>query len=77
MACGNLLKAFVEIHNSLRSDNGFPFITQLLADQEVLLRLHMKPGGKQRAGLGVETGAGLAWAAEGLVLMRLEKRIVG
>ena len=22
-ACGNLLKAFVEIHNSLRSDNGF------------------------------------------------------
>ena len=32
---------------------------------------------KQRAGLGVETGAGLAWAAEGLVLMGLEKRIVG
>ena len=25
-ACGNLLKAFVEIHNSLRSDNGFPLI---------------------------------------------------
>ena len=43
MACGNLLKAFVEIHNSLRSDNGFPLITQISASQEFLPRLHMTP----------------------------------
>ena len=42
-ACGNLLKAFVEIHNSLRSDNGFPLITQISASQEFLPRLHMTP----------------------------------
>ena len=43
MACGNLLKAFVGIHNSLRSDNGFPLITQISASQEFLPRLHMTP----------------------------------
>ena len=42
-ACGNLLKAFVEIYNSLRSDNGFPLITQISASQEFLPRLHMTP----------------------------------
>ena len=42
-ACGNLLKAFVEIQNSLRSDNGFPLITQISASQEFLPRLHMTP----------------------------------
>ena len=42
-ACGNLLKAFVEIHNSLRSDNGFPLITQITASQEFLPCLHMTP----------------------------------
>ena len=42
-ACGNLLKTFVEIHNSLRSDNGFPLITQISASQEFLPRLHMTP----------------------------------
>ena len=42
-ACGNLLKTFVEIHNSLRSDNGFPLITQISANQEFLPRLHMTP----------------------------------
>ena len=42
-ACGNLLKAFVEIHNSLGSDNGFPLITQISASQEFLPRLHMTP----------------------------------
>ena len=42
-ACGNPLKAFVEIHNSLRSDNGFPLITQISASQEFLPRLHMTP----------------------------------
>ena len=52
-ACGNLLKAFVEIHNSLRSDNGFLLITQLPANQEFLLCLHMKPGWNQLVGLDV------------------------
>ena len=42
-ACGNLLKTFVEIHNSLRSNNGFPLITQISASQEFLPRLHMMP----------------------------------
>ena len=42
-ACGNLLKAFVEIHNSLRSDNGFPLIAQISASQEFLPCLHMTP----------------------------------
>ncbi len=46
-----LLRVFAEIHNSLRSDNGFPLIAQLPPDQELLLRLHMKPAGKQWAGL--------------------------
>ena len=52
-AYGNLLKAFVEIHNSLRSDNGFLLITQLPANQEFLLCLHMKPGWNQLVGLDV------------------------
>ena len=43
-ACRKLLSAFAEIHNSLRSDNGFLLITQLSANQEFLLCLHMKPG---------------------------------
>ena len=43
-ACRKLLRAFAEIHNSLRSDNGFLLITQLSANQEFLLCLHMKPG---------------------------------
>ena len=46
-----LLKVFAEIHNSLHSDNGFPLIAQLPPDQELLLCLHMKPAGKQWAGL--------------------------
>ena len=41
-ACGNLLKAFAEIHNSLRSDNGFLLITQIPTNQEFLYYLHMK-----------------------------------
>ena len=51
MACGNLLKTFVEIHNSLRSDNGFLLITQILASQEFLLCLHRKNGRKRQAAL--------------------------
>ena len=31
-ACRKLLRAFAEIHNSLRSDNGFLLITQLSAN---------------------------------------------
>lgn len=42
-ACGNLLKTFVEIHSSLRSNNGFPLITQISASQEFLPCLHMTP----------------------------------
>lgn len=49
----NLLKTFTEIHNSLRSDNGFLLITQLPANQEFLLCLHMKPGWNQLVGLDV------------------------
>ena len=52
-ACWKLLKAFTEIHNSLRSDNGFLLITQLPANQEFLLCLHMKPGWNQLVGLDV------------------------
>ena len=48
------------------------------ADQEFLLRLHMKSGGIQRAGLGLKAGAELVRADEGLVLRRrgLEKWMV-
>lgn len=31
----NLLKTFTEIHNSLRSDNGFLLITQILTDPRI------------------------------------------
>ena len=42
-ACRKPLRTFAEIHNSLRSDNGFPLITQISASQEFLPRLHMTP----------------------------------
>ena len=51
--CRKLLRAFAEIHNSLRSNNGFLLITQLPANQEFLLCLHMKPGWNQLVGLDV------------------------
>lgn len=51
-ACGNLLKAFVEIHNSLRSDNGFLLITQIPTNQEFLYCLHMKSELFRSVGLG-------------------------
>ena len=41
-------------------------------EAKFLLRLHMKPGGKQWAGLVVETGAGFGWDDEGLVLIGQE-----
>ena len=52
-ACWKLLKAFTEIHNSLRSDNGFLFITQLSASQEFPTCLHMKPNRNRSTVLGM------------------------
>ena len=51
-ACRNLLKAFAEIHNSLRSDNGFLLITQIPTNQEFLYCLHMKSELFRSVGLG-------------------------
>ena len=51
-ACRNLLKAFAEIHNSLRSDNGFLLITQIPTNQEFLYYLHMKSELFRSVGLG-------------------------
>ena len=55
-ACWKLLKAFTEIHNSLRSDNGFLFITQIPTNQEFLPCLHMKSDPCWSVGLGVAIG---------------------
>ena len=51
--CRNLLRAFTEIHNSLRSDNGFLFIMQLPASQEFPTCLHMKPSRNRSTALGM------------------------